>query len=304
MIRKILLSVFLVTIAASAASMMGLEALGKPTEGASAITLGRGYAGGAKVGSGIVDWNPASLAFEKYTSFNATMTFEENVASKSDKSYASSTLEIPLLSFVFALHDFGTIAVALSQKYSSNFDEEVSDSTQTNLASLKYQGNIYEITPSYAVRLPFFRRLSLGFTAHFVMGSVSRKLTLGGDNSEVAETDAWATNSSDITEPQKVLGKSRIIRLITRVLFITRDAIPRSTSLIRLPTRSRTIWNTTSSSAKQIRLFRQSSTVKLKCRRPWLLGLLTASTKSTIFYLTLCFEAGTPTFVTSPDLGI
>ena len=53
MIRKILLSVFLVTIAASAASMMGLEALGKPTEGASAITLGRGYAGGAKVGSGI-----------------------------------------------------------------------------------------------------------------------------------------------------------------------------------------------------------------------------------------------------------
>lgn len=102
MIRKILLSVFLVTIAASAASMMGLEALGKPTEGASAITLGRGYAGGAKVGSGIVDWNPAALAFEKYTSFNATMTFEENVASEGGTSYASSTLEIPSLSFIFA----------------------------------------------------------------------------------------------------------------------------------------------------------------------------------------------------------
>ena len=68
MIRKILLSVLYVTIAANAASMIGLEALGKPTEGASAIMLGRGYAGGAKTGSGITPWNPASLAFEESTS--------------------------------------------------------------------------------------------------------------------------------------------------------------------------------------------------------------------------------------------
>jgi long-chain fatty acid transport protein len=200
MIRKILLSVLYVTIAANAASMIGLEALGKPTEGASAIMLGRGYAGGAKTGSGITPWNPASLAFEESTSFNATMVFEENMASHRDDSYASSTLEIPSLSFVFAMYDFGTLALSLSEKYTSNLDEEVSDSSATNLANIQYKGSVYELTPSYAVRLPFLRRFSLGFSAHFVMGSVSRSLTLGGDNSAVAKSDAWATNNSEITE--------------------------------------------------------------------------------------------------------
>lgn len=200
MMRKILFSVFCVSAAVNAASMMGLEALGKPTEGATAITLGRGYSGGAKAGSGYVEWNPASLAFESNTSFNATIAFEANVASKDETSYASTTLEIPSLSFVFAMHDWGTLSLSLSQKYTSNLDEEVEDSTKTSLANIKYKGNLYEITPSYAVRLPFFRRVSLGFSAHFVMGSVSRKLVLGADNSQVAASDAWATNNSELTE--------------------------------------------------------------------------------------------------------
>lgn len=200
MTRKILFSILSMALGANAASMMGLEALGKPTEGATAITLGRGYSGGAKGGSGYVEWNPASLAFEENTSFNATLSFEANVASDDDVSYASTTLEIPSISFVFALHDFGTLALSLSEKYSSNLDEEVEDSTKTSLANIRYKGNIYEITPSYAVRLPFFRRVSLGFSAHFLMGSVSRKLVLGADNSQVPASDAWATNSAELTE--------------------------------------------------------------------------------------------------------
>ncbi len=200
MIRKALVCAALFATLGNAASMMGLEALGKPTEAATAITLGRGFSGGAKAESGYVEWNPASLAFERNTSFNATLLFEENVAKNSGKSYASSSLEIPSLSFAFALGRFGTASLALSQKYTLNLDEEVDDSLKTSLANIKYQGNIYEIAPAYAVRLPFFRRLSLGFSAHFVMGSVSRKLALGADNSQVPSADAWATNNAELTE--------------------------------------------------------------------------------------------------------
>lgn len=200
MIRKFLAFAAVFAALADAASMMGLEALGKPTEAATAITLGRGFSGGAKSESGYVEWNPASLAFEKNTSFNATLLFEENVAKSDGKSYASSTLEIPSLSFAFAMNRFGTVSLALSQKYTLNLDEKVDDPAKTSLANIKYKGNIYEITPAYAVRLPFFRRLSLGFSAHFVMGSVSRELSLGADNSRVPAADAWATNNAELTE--------------------------------------------------------------------------------------------------------
>lgn len=198
MIRKSLLGILSFSMLSSAASMIGLEALGMPTEGATATTLGRGFSGGAKAESGYVEWNPAVLAFEKNTSFNATMKFEETVAKSGGDSYALSSLEIPSISFAFALHDFGTVALALSQKYVSNLEEEVE--RNSDIAKIEYQGSIYEVTPTYAVRLPFLRRISLGFSAHFVMGSVSRKLTLGADNSAVADEDAWATNSSDVTE--------------------------------------------------------------------------------------------------------
>jgi hypothetical protein len=200
MIRKIFVLSFALACLANASSMMGLEALGTPTEAATAITRGRGYSGGAKAESGYVEWNPASLAFERNTSFNATLLFEENVAKNDGKSYASSALEIPSLSFAFAMNRFGTLSLALSQKYTSNLDESVDDSLKTSLANIKYQGNIYEITPAYAIRLPFFRRLSLGFSAHFLMGSASRELSLGADNSQVSEADSWATNSAEVTE--------------------------------------------------------------------------------------------------------
>ena len=200
MMRRLFLLILLGFAAVNAASMIGLEALGKPTEGASAITMGRGYSGGAKAGSGYVDWNPASIAFEDYTSFNATIAFEGNVAASHGQSYATTTLEIPSLSFLFALHKFGALSLALSEKYSSNLDESVSDSSNTKLADIKYKGNVYEIIPAYAVRLPFFRKISLGFAAHFVMGSASRELTLGADNSQVSKNDSWATNNSELTE--------------------------------------------------------------------------------------------------------
>ena len=200
MIRNSLFAVLVLIICSQAASLIGLEALGKSNDGLSAPFLGRGNAGHAKTGDGLSLWNPAILAFEEKVSFVADISYETVAASNGDVSYSTTSFDIPSLMLSFPLGRFGAIAVGVVQEYSSNLRVEVSDSSTSNLAKLEYQGSLFELTPTYALRLPFFRRISLGFTGHFVMGGNSRELTLGADNSAVAEDDAWATNNSELTD--------------------------------------------------------------------------------------------------------
>lgn len=200
MIRKSLFSVLLFVIAANSASLIGLDALGKSTDGASPATLGRGYSGGAKTGDGYVQWNPSNLAFEEKVSFTANISYEGVVASKHGNSYSTSSIDIPSIALIFPMKSFGALSLGIIEQYTSNMSEEVNDSSKTSLADIEYQGSVFELTPSYALRLPFFNKISLGVTAHFVMGGNSRELTLGADNSQVADDDDWATNSSKLTD--------------------------------------------------------------------------------------------------------
>ena len=92
------------------------------------------------------------------------------------------------------------MGLSLWQHYSSSIREEVSDTVSHADAKIEYQGSVYEVVPSYAVRLPFSRNISLGASAHIIMGSLKRSLTMGPNNSAVAEEDAWATNESELTD--------------------------------------------------------------------------------------------------------
>jgi long-chain fatty acid transport protein len=67
-------------------------------------------------------------------------------------------------------------------------------------AQIEYRGSVYEIVPTYAIRLPYFRNVSLGASMHIVMGSLVRSLTLGPNKESVAEEDLWATNNAEITD--------------------------------------------------------------------------------------------------------
>lgn len=198
---KKLLSLMLSVVAVSfAGSMMGLDALGKEDPvGATGAIAGHGYAGGAKTGDGYVMINPSNLAFEERVSFAVTGDYEVTQAD-AGKTYTNSTLNIPSFYLSFPIGDFGALALGISQHYSSNLDVESKDSVRAEHAHLEYAGSVFEFVPTYAIRLPFYRYISLGASMHIVAGSNERSLTLGPDNRKIDKNDAWATNKSEVTD--------------------------------------------------------------------------------------------------------
>ena len=180
-----------------------MDALGEEqVHGGMTNTAGRGFAGGAKTGDaeGLSVVNPARVAFDTKVVFNLNFLIDLTAIEKDDYAYSSNNIGLPSFNFSFPMGAYGALGLSLWQHYSSNMDEDVKDTASNMDAQVKYQGSIYELVPTYAVRLPFFRMLSLGGSAHFVIGSVERSLSFGPDNSAVDKKDSWATNSSKVTD--------------------------------------------------------------------------------------------------------
>lgn len=184
-------------------SMIGLEALGEEqVMGGTASAAGRGFAGNAKTGDaeGLSVVNPARLAFDAKVVFNLNFAMEMDDARKDGSHYSVSNLSMPSFNLSFPMGMFGAMGLSLWQHYSSSFNEDSENSKIGSNVKLEYQGSIFELVPAYAVRLPFFRSLSLGASAHVVMGNTSRNLSLGGDASSVDKGDAWASKSYIISD--------------------------------------------------------------------------------------------------------
>jgi long-chain fatty acid transport protein len=196
-------SLLLCTASISFASMIGFEALGEEqTAGGSTAIAGRGFAGNAKTGDaeGVSVLNPARQAFDTKVVLNLNFLLDVSTASRSNVDYTNANISMPSMNLSFPMGDFGTFGVALWQRYSSAMREKVHNEKENWNAEIEYQSSLYELVPTYAVRLPFFRAISLGASAHVVMGSFTRSLTLGPDTSEVAVEDRWATNDEDVSD--------------------------------------------------------------------------------------------------------
>ena len=187
----------------ASASMIGIDALGEEhIVGGSAAAAGRGFAGGAKTGEaeGLVVTNPARMAFDTKVVFNLNFLLDLYSIENHNDSYFTQNISMPSFNLSFPMGAFGAIGLSLWQHYSSTIREEVSDTTNRADAKIEYKGSVYEIVPTYAVRLPVIRNVSVGASMHLVMGSMVRSLTLGPDNSEVPEDEVWATNKAKITD--------------------------------------------------------------------------------------------------------
>ena len=183
--------------------MIGIDALGEEhIVGGSAAAAGRGFAGGAKTGEaeGLVVTNPARMAFDTKVVFNLNFLLDLYSIENHNDSYFTQNISMPSFNLSFPMGAFGAIGLSLWQHYSSTIREEVSDTTNRADAKIEYKGSVYEIVPTYAVRLPVIRNVSVGASMHLVMGSMVRSLTLGPDNSEVPEAEVWATNKAKITD--------------------------------------------------------------------------------------------------------
>jgi len=200
---KKFISALLCVSSFSFASMIGLEAMGQEQiAGGSAAMAGRGFAGNAKTGDaeGVSVVNPARQAFDTKVVLNLNFLLDVSTADRSNSHFTKTNLSMPSMNLSFPMGDFGAFGVSLWQHYAASMREDFENQEENQKAKIEYQSSIYELVPTYAIRLPFYRALSLGASAHFVMGSYTRELTLGPDNSEIDEADAWATNNTDVSD--------------------------------------------------------------------------------------------------------
>lgn len=200
---KKFLSFVLCAACLASASMLGVDALGEEQIlGGTVNSAGRGFAGNAKTGDaeGVSLVNPARMAFDTKVVFNLNFLYEFSSAESDGTSYTTSSLILPSFNFSFPMGNFGALGFSLWQRYSANLDESYENSNSEELAKVVYQGSVYELVPSYAVRIPFLRMISVGASAHVVLGKNERELTFGPNNTNVDSVDYWATNKSEISD--------------------------------------------------------------------------------------------------------
>jgi len=200
--KKFILSLFVFS-ACSFASVIGLDALGEEQiAGGMASTAGRGYAGGAKTGDaeGLSVMNPARNAFDTKVVFNVNFLLEMVDLKDHGNDFGVNNITMPSFNLSFPMGGFGAMGVALWQSYSSYVDEEVSGEQNSIETSVEYQSSVYEIVPSYTLRLPIIRNFSVGASAHVVMGNSTRKISMGPNMAELSSADKWAAGNTEISD--------------------------------------------------------------------------------------------------------
>ena len=184
-------------------SMIGLDALGEEqVMGGVTSAAARGFAGNAKTGDaeGLSVVNPARMAFDAKVVFNLNFAMELDAARNGGKHYAYSGMTLPSMNFSFPMGMFGAMGLSLWQHYSSSLNDEFENKNATTDSKIEYKGSVYELVPTYAVRLPFFRSLSVGASAHVVMGNISRDLTIGPNYDDLESSETWAADASNLSD--------------------------------------------------------------------------------------------------------
>lgn len=178
-------------------STIGLDALGEEhVLGGTASAGGRGFAGGAKTGDaeGLSVLNPARLAFDKKVVFNLNFLLEMDMVS-GDGDFSTMGVSLPSFNLSFPMGDFGAMGLSLWQHYASSFNEKTEGG-----AELEYAGSVYELVPSYAIRIPYIKNFALGVSGHYVLGSSTRSLSLQKNVSDLDSADVWGAPDFTLTD--------------------------------------------------------------------------------------------------------
>ncbi|MDR2582664.1 MAG: hypothetical protein LBC75_04205 [Fibromonadaceae bacterium] len=169
--------------ASSAASLIGADALGMEGAPKNAATVRSGFA----------PLNPAVGAFENKTKFGATIQYEHASA----KGISLNSFDVPYMSMVLPFGFLGTFGIGLNQMYSASNRLELED--ETSNVSLLSRVGLYELTPSYSIRLPFFLSdFAIGTSYRIFFGNSYSTLTRGPGKDW--DKDLWMANNVMITE--------------------------------------------------------------------------------------------------------
>jgi len=187
-----ILAFLLAACASYAASLIGTDALGMEQAPKNAVTIRNGF----------VSQNPAINAFENKTKFGTVIHFEYAEAQKGTDAISVNSFTVPSISMVLPLGFLGTFGIGLEQKYFANNRIELIDSALNSNISLSSRVGIYELLPSYSLRLPFFLSdFALGTSYRIFFGNSYSTLERG-KSSEWSEKESWMLGNASITKKE------------------------------------------------------------------------------------------------------
>jgi long-chain fatty acid transport protein len=175
-----------------AASLIGTDVLG----------LEQSPSNAAIARNGIARQNPAVNAFENKTKFGTTILFEYANANKNDASVGLNSFGVPSIYMVLPLGFLGAFSVDLEQAYfASNRLELIDQALDADVLYISRTG-IYELAPSYSLRLPFFLSdFALGASYRVFFGNSYSSIRRGRSNNWNEED--WMARNVQITNIEK-----------------------------------------------------------------------------------------------------
>ncbi|MDR2731929.1 MAG: hypothetical protein LBB36_01790 [Fibromonadaceae bacterium] len=189
--RFILLFTLLAAVCVShAASLIGMDALG----------LEQSPQNAAMVRNGFAPMNPAANAFENKTKFGTTIHYEHTSAQKGNSSIPLNSFTMPSFSMVLPMGFLGTFGIGFEQKFFASNRLELIDPAQDANLLLSSRMGIYELAPSYSIRLPFLNDFSLGTSYRILFGNSHSTLERG--RSKDWGKEDWMARNVFITEKE------------------------------------------------------------------------------------------------------
>jgi len=168
-------AVFSIVCISYGASLIGTDALGMDQSPQNAAVIRSGFA----------PQNPAINAFEIKTKFGATILYEHADAQKDNYAVPLNFFSVPSLSMILPLGFLGTFGVGLEQKYFANNRLELIDAAFDANTLYSTRIGIYELTPNYSLRLPFFLSdFAIGASYRVFFGNFYSSLERKSWNSE------------------------------------------------------------------------------------------------------------------------
>jgi long-chain fatty acid transport protein len=166
-------AVFLAIGISFAASLIGTDVLGMEQAPRNAAIIRSGFA----------PLNPAVNAFENQTKFETVIKFEYAEAQKNSDAISLNSFTVPSISMVLPLGFLGTFGIGLEQKYFASNRIELIDSALNSNILFSSRVGVYELLPSYSIRLPFFLSdFALGTSYRVFFGNSYSTLERGKSN--------------------------------------------------------------------------------------------------------------------------
>jgi len=191
-----LLAIILAVFANSAASLIGADSLGMEQSPQNAAIIKNGFA----------PINPAIHAFENQTKFGAIIKYEYSEAQKDNYALSNNSFTMPSMSMVLPVGFLGTLGIALDQKYFANTRIELADEALDSDILYVSRIGIYELLPSYSIRLPFFLSdFAIGASYRIFFGNSYSTIERGKSNDW---EDPWMAQNVFITKRESSTFKS------------------------------------------------------------------------------------------------